>query len=44
MKTRMGCWLLKPLSRDIKIKSKNKNEQRKKHKDSRKLKVLGSIT
>ena len=31
-KARMGSWLLKPLSRDIKTKTKNKDQPIKNHK------------
>ena len=40
----MGSWLLKLLSRDMKTKTKSKNEPTKNQKNKRKIKAMGNMT
>ena len=40
----MGSWLLKLLSRDMKTKTKSKNEPTNNQKNKRKIKAMGNMT
>ena len=43
-KVKMSSWLLKLLSRDMKTKTKDKNEPTSNQKNYRKIKAMGNIT